>query len=180
MHTQLQIPWWAERLLLPIVFTVVGAGLGFVLSRWNATLDARGAKKAFLAAIRLELSGLQKQLEASSDELQGSRSRFQNNQGSPPHIIGTTRNTVFSSQLGKLKDLADPLLMEIIELYSDLGVLEKGIEALNNCSQEYSDANVVRQPEIRVQILSVCQALDVKLTEFLRRIRTLESKLSSS
>src|SRR5690348_11848543 len=102
---QQQIPWWADHLLLPIVFIVVGAALGFVLTWLKASLDAKAAKDAFLAAIRSELSSLRDQLAKSSDTLADSMSRFRDG-GSPPHLAGTLRTTVFSSQLLKLTSLA--------------------------------------------------------------------------
>jgi hypothetical protein len=59
--------WWAERLVIPVIFALVGAGIGFGVGQITAWLERRRTKRSFLRAIRLELMGLQEQLQASLD-----------------------------------------------------------------------------------------------------------------
>ncbi len=172
-----QIPWWLDRLTLA-AFTLVGAGIGFAADRFKDWLDARAAKHAFLKAIRLELVALREQLEASLTEVDAGRSRFAANKVSPPQFAATFRTTVFSTQLGKLSDLSDPLIMALIKFYSDIPMLERIIELLNRKSGEAFKATTgVQQTTVIVEILSMAQILREQLSGFLRQIDRLLPKL---
>lgn len=137
------------------------------------------AKRAFLKAIRLELAGLQEQLQASLREVNAGRRRFEADIGAPPQLAGTLRTTVFSTQLGKLRDVSDPLVIEIIRLYSDIPVLEQVLDLLNKQASEYSKVQGVQRQILRDQILSATQVLIESLAGFLHRIRDLLSKLQA-
>lgn len=172
------LPWWVDRLLIPVVFALVGAGIGFGVGQITNWLERRRAKRAFLRAIRLELLGLQDQLQASLDEVEASRERLQRNVAAPPHLVGTLRNTVFTSQLGRISDLSDPLIIEIIKLYSDLPVLLQIIAALNQHSAELSKDDGSAQQAQRIRaVLSIVISLSVQFNGFLARIRGLVAKL---
>lgn len=164
-------------MLLPVIFTALGAGLAFLLGRWRDSLDARAAKKAFFAAIRMELLSMRDQIDASSDTIKTSMLRFRDH-GIPPQMTGTLRTAVFSSQLNKLKDLADPLLMEIVKFYSDIPVLEQTRQTLNDCSRGYLDGSNTRQGLLFERITSVCQTLVEQLSSFRTQIEALEHKLA--
>src|SRR5207245_7770678 len=85
---------------------------------------------------------------------------FQKGVAAPPHLVGTLRNTVFTSQLGKVSDLADERIVEIVKLYSDLPVLLQIIEGLNRKSSELDKDDGSAQQAQRVRIvLSVVIAL---------------------
>lgn len=60
-----QIPWGLDHIVIPAILLVVGTGLGFGAGRINDWLDARIVKRAFLRAIRVELSTLQKHLDGT-------------------------------------------------------------------------------------------------------------------
>jgi hypothetical protein len=94
------LPWWADRLVIPAIFVLLGAGIGLGVGQIAAWLERRRTKRSFLRAIRLELMGLQEQLQASLDETEGSKERLQRNVPTIPHLVGTLRNTVFTSKTG--------------------------------------------------------------------------------
>jgi hypothetical protein len=172
------LPWWAERLVIPVVFALVGAGIGFGTGQITAWLERRRTKRSFLQAIRLELIGLREQLQASLDEVEASIERLQKNVPIPPHLVGTLRNTVFTSQLGRISDLSDPLIIEIIRLYSDLPVLLQIIGALNQHSAELSKDDGSAQQAQRIRaVLSIVIALSIQFKGFLTRIQGLAEKL---
>jgi hypothetical protein len=171
-------PWWVDRLLIPVVFALVGAGIGFGVGQITNWLERHTAKRAFLRAIRLELLGLQDQLQASLNEVEASRERLQRNVAAPPHLVGTLRNTVFASQLGRISDLSDPLIIEIIKLYSDLPVLLQIIAALNEHSAELAKDDGSAQQAQRIKgVLSIVISLAVQFNGFLARIRGRMAKL---
>ncbi len=172
------LPWWADRLVIPVIFALLGAGIGFGVGQITAWLERRRTKRTFLRAIRLELMGLQEQLEASLAEVEGSKERLQRNVAAPPHLVGTLRNTVFTSQLGRVSDLSDPLVIEIIKLYSDLPLLLQIIGALNQHTMELSKDDGSAQQSQRIRgVLSIVTALSVQFSGFLTRIRGLVARL---
>ena len=110
--------------------------------------------------------------------MEGSKERLQTGVPTPPHLVATLRNTVFTSQLGRISDLSDPLIIEIIKLYSDLPVLLQVIGALNQQSSELSKDDGSAQQAQRVRaVQSIVIALGVQLNGFLSRIRGLVTKL---
>ncbi|OLE83125.1 MAG: hypothetical protein AUG07_08890 [Acidobacteria bacterium 13_1_20CM_2_60_10] len=176
--SQQPITWWEERVLIPAVFVLLGAGVGFTSTQVNSWLERRRTKLIFLRAVRLELLGLEQQLQASLDEVERSKERLQKGVAAPPHLVGTLRNTVFTSQLGKVSDLADERIVEIVKLYSDLPVLLQIIEGLNRKSSELDKDDGSAQQAQRVRIvLSVVIALSAQLTVFITRIGELVAKL---
>src|SRR5690242_6210249 len=122
---------------------------------------------------------LDQQLQASLYYVTESKARLENNQpGRWPQLVGTLRMTVFTTQLGTLKDLSDPLLMEIIKLYSDLPILQQMIERLNVEATPPGDVGMQKLMSQQVRVLSVITALSVQLSGFLSQIHALFPKLS--
>lgn len=173
------LPWWGDRLVIPAVFALLGAAITFATGQMTARRQRRRAKRAFLQAIRLELRGLEEQLQASLKELQGSKDRLDRNVAAPPPIlVGMLRTTVFTSQLGKLSDLSDPLIYEIIKLYSDIPVLLEIIGALNQHSKDLAKDDGMAQQARRIKIVaSIVTALILQCDGFVGRIRNLIEKL---
>lgn len=135
-------------------------------------------KSAFLRAIRMELLGLGEQLKESLAEVEESKTRLQRNERASPHIVATLRNTVFNSQLVRISDLSDPLIMDIVTFYSDLPVLLQIIEAMNQKSADLSrdDGSAQQAQRIR-ELFSIVITLSIKLTGFLNRISGLVKRL---
>jgi len=135
-------PWWVGQLLIPGIFTVLGAGIGFGAGRLKDWLDAEAAKKAFLVSIGSELQGLYLQLQRSQEEVEGGKSRFTKDPAKalPPQFALALRTAIFSTQLAKLRDVSDPLVQQVILLYSDLSLLPSITDLLNQQSFEYLKA----------------------------------------
>ena len=129
------VPWWVTAIVLPAVFLLLGALIGFFGTWIRDKLDSRRAKQAFLKAIRRELESLEKQLDAAIAEIEDSKKRMVAAWHVPQFSL-TFRTTVYTSQLGKLKDVADPLLLEVVEIYSDVFALSGIVELLNRHSSE--------------------------------------------
>ena len=66
MPTVQNVPWWLDRVAVPISFTLFGALLGLMLGRLKDWLDDRKAKRTFLKATRVELSVVREHLHASA------------------------------------------------------------------------------------------------------------------
>ena len=173
-----QLPWWADHLVIPIMFVLLGAGIGFGVGQLTGWLERRRTKRAFLRAIRLELQSLQEQLQATLDELEGSKERLQRGVPAPPEIIGAIRNTVFTSQLGRISDLSDPLIIDIVKLYSDLSILTQFVEVLNRHGRELSkDDGIAQQAQRTRRVLGDVTGLSLYLHGFLQRIEKLVAQL---
>lgn len=128
---------WTKDLLVPGFFTLLGAALGFGLGEYRDELKAKRAERSFLQAVEAELGALDEQLEATLVEVRDSARRFEGG-GHPPQFAATIRNAVFTSQLGKLRSLDRPLLIEVIHFYSDLGTLAQIFESVNRLAWELS------------------------------------------
>jgi hypothetical protein len=173
------LPWWADRLLVPVVFVLLGAAITFATGQITARRERHRAKRAFLQAIRLELRGLEEQLQASLKDLQASKERLDRNVADPPpYLVGMLRTTVFTSQLGKLSDLSDPLVYEVIKLYSEIPVLLEIIEVLNQNSKELArDDGSAQQARRMKAVASIVTALILQGDGFIGKIRNLVEKL---
>lgn len=178
MEAAQQIPWWLDRFLIPVGFTLLGAVIGFAASQAKDWLDARRAKQAFLHAVGQELKALEEQLLASQKEVDEARQRYVEGSGMAPQFAATLRTTVFSSQLNKLRDLSEPIVMEVVKLYSDIGVLDRITELLNRQSTEaFKAASGYQQIAVASQIRSTLQALSGQLAAFSLRINEVRYKL---
>jgi hypothetical protein len=90
--------------------------------------------------------------------------------------LSATRSLTHS--WGRVSDLSDPLVIEIIKLYSDLPVLLQIIGALNQRSAELSKDDGSAQQAQRIRaILSIVIALSVQFNGFLTRIHGLVARL---
>lgn len=128
-------PWWVTSIVLPSVFLLLGALIGFAGTWVRDQLEARRARRAFLRAIRRELASLEGQIEQAIAELEDSMRKMEGSRHVPQFTLGF-RTTVYTSQLGKLRDIADPLLLEIVEVYSDISSLTGVVDLLNQHSVE--------------------------------------------
>lgn len=62
-------PSWVQTVAIPAFFTLLGAVLGFVTSLAKEWMNERSRKRAFLEAIKLELTSLKEQLAASHHQV---------------------------------------------------------------------------------------------------------------
>jgi hypothetical protein len=110
--------------VIPAFFTLFGAILGFFASQVRDAWNARRAKKSFLRAVGMELDALDAQLEASLREIATSEERVKA-AGTWASFAGVLRTSVFSGQIGKLRDVDDATMIEIIHFFPTLGRLSK-------------------------------------------------------
>lgn len=113
--------WWLERIVLPLIFLVVGAALGRVKD-W---LDEHKARKAFLGAIRIELSEIRGHLQGTLKDAQDTKNTFGGLHPHAYHLLPVFQTGIYSSQVGKIKDVRDTRIPEIIRFYDRLSNLER-------------------------------------------------------
>ncbi len=113
-----------DHVAVPILFTFFGALLGFGFGRLKDWLDDRKARKAFLNAIRVELSTLRGHLEGTLKDATENKDCLDKGERKVGHLATAFLTTIYSSQLAKLKDLSDPLVFEVIRFYGNLSNLQ--------------------------------------------------------
>ncbi len=176
------LPWWIDKLAIPGFFTALGAGVGWLITELREMLHARRSKRAFLRAVGLELDGLCAQLDLFDTLVDESLNRLQTG-GEPPQLAGVIRRIVFDSQLSKLRDVDDALIVEVILLYSDIGALDQVVAKLNQQGGELaklkSDVTMsaVYIEQARSRVRSALLVLKEENGKYLKRITTLREKL---
>src|SRR5260370_10241140 len=107
-----QVPWWLDRtIMLPILYTLFGACLGFAASRLKDWLDERKARKSFLAAVRRELATISEHLKGTLKNATECNEGLDKGQHQVLHLATTFQTAIYTSQIGKLKSVSDPLLI---------------------------------------------------------------------
>lgn len=127
-------PWWVPAAYI-FLGALIGAVVGFAADRVKAWFDARKTKKAFLQAIGMELPRLQEQLKGLIEMLSNSQQACRSF-GSPHEFAVSLKTNVFDSQLAHIKDLSDPLLFDIVHLYSEVAAIPTLIQVLNERSRD--------------------------------------------
>ena len=176
---------WLREFAVPAFFTLFGAALGFLasylLEKQKAKREEQNAKQAkdsFLRAIRMELDALGDQLDASLYEVKASTERAKSGIG--PQIAATLRTSVFTTQLGKVRDVADPLMIQVIHYYSDLATLQEIIEGVNNLGAEFNRAEAGPRLGAQNRLLSGLRVLEEKIAGFGQRLAKLKTQLPSA
>jgi hypothetical protein len=170
---------WLREFVVPVLFTLLGGALGFVTSQLRDELKERRAKKSFLRAIGMELDTLSVQLSNSLETVKESIKKISDGANTGPALAAAWRTSVFTAQVGNLRDLADPLLIEVLHFYSDLASLDQVVEKVNVLGAEFDHANVVSgaKDSLRPRLLSRLRGLGVKVSDLDERIRNLRTKL---
>ena len=170
---------WLQGFVIPVLFTFFGAALGFVASQIRDELKAKRAKKSFLRAIRMELDALDDQLHATLGALNVSWPEVTSGDSPAPYFAGTLRTSVFTSQLGKVRDVDDPLIITVVHFYSDLGGLQQIVDNINDEGVEYNRAHIpiVEKESIRPRIMSGLLVLHGQILAFGKRLEGLRAKL---
>jgi hypothetical protein len=186
MFIETETPFsWLREVLVPAIFVLIGSVLGFFATLLTDNrkakrddLKAKRAKESFLRAIGMELDALGNQLDSSLYEVKDSARRVGSG-GVGPNFAAALRTSVFTHQIGSVRDVDDPLMIEVIHFYSDLGTLEQIFEGVNNHSAEYN-----RFPQgsddramFRSRITSGLTVLQEQISGFGRRLRALRAKL---
>ncbi len=101
-----QVPWWLDRtIMLPILYTLFGAGLGFAASRLKDWLDERKARKSFLAAVRVELATISEHLDGTLKDATACKEALDKGEQQVLHLATTFQTAIYTSQIGKLKSV---------------------------------------------------------------------------
>ena len=171
------VPWFCEKIVLPSAFIILDALIGFMstsIRDWN---EAHRAKKAFLRAIRRELVSIDKQLSTAIEEVKSANKRLLDDKQLPGFTL-SFRTVVYSSQLSKLRDLDDPVLLDIVGFYSDLNALD-GIVALLN--ENSKDAENRRPPKLgdSIEVANQSAAFHTALAKTGSACRILLERISS-
>jgi hypothetical protein len=170
---------WLREFAVPAFFTLFGAALGYIATLIRDERKAKRDKQAFLRAVGMELDALSNQLDASLYEVKGSTDRV--NGGSPtgPQFAAALRTAVFTSQVAKLRDVDDPLLISVVHYYSDLGTLQHILEMVNDLSAEFTRADAFsgQKESVRPRLLSTLIELQNQISIFGKRLRELRAKL---
>jgi hypothetical protein len=169
---------WAREFAIPALFTFLGAVIGFLSSQLRDSWEARRNKKTFARAIGMELDALGTQLDDTLNEVRDSAARV-DARGTGPQFAYSFRTAVFTSQLGKLRDVDDPLMIRIVHFYSDLGTLQHILESTNDLSAECSRTPELRgeRDAVRSRLSSSLTVLQREITGFAKRLKALRSKL---
>jgi hypothetical protein len=104
-------------------------------------LQSHRSKKAFLEAIAIEVGALKTALEQTGQTAVDLEKRLMES-GHAPQLGVLWVTTVFDTQLGKLRDVADDLLLQTIETYAMVGLIERNIAAVNQDSRDYVSAKL--------------------------------------
>jgi hypothetical protein len=99
-------------------------------------LQSRRSKKAFLEAIAIEVGALKTALEQTGQTAAVLEKRLRDS-GHPPQLGLLWVTAVFDTQLGKLRDVADDLLLQTIETYAMVGRTKGIVAAVNEDSRIY-------------------------------------------
>jgi hypothetical protein len=174
MQTEPSFSW-----LRPAFFTLFGAALGFVASQVRDWWKAKRDKRAFLRAVGMELDALGAQLDGSLPDVKGAKERVEGKGRTGPQFALALRTSVFATQIGKLSDVDDPLLIDIVHFYSDLGTLERIIESVNETSVEYTRAEAFHgeKDNVRPRLVSSLIEFQNQISIFSKRLRQLRAKL---
>jgi hypothetical protein len=142
--------------------------------------EAGRVTPAFLCAVGMELDALAQQIKSLKKDV-SSRPPLAIGVLSPQHTL-VLRTTVFSSQLGKLKQVDDPLVLDVIHFYSDLGALEQAVKDTNAASGPYNVSlphDGTRGKTLPV-LAAALEALTKQIETTLARLDELRAKLPAA
>src|SRR5437879_8028850 len=159
---------WLREFAVPVFFTLFGAALGYIATLIRDERKARRDKQAFLRAVGMELDALSDQLDASLYEVKGSTDRVGGGSATGPQFAAALRTAVFTSQVAKLRDVDDPLLISVVHYYSDLGTLQHILEMVNDLGAEFTRADGFsgQKETVRPRLLSTLIELQNQISIF--------------
>jgi hypothetical protein len=121
-----QIACWLDRVATPAILVLFGAGVGFGSGRINDWCNARKAKKAFLKAIHFELTTLRQHLAGTlKDATEARDDLLQKGIRKALYLATSFQTGVYTCQVGKLRHVFDPLVLEVIRFYDQISNLER-------------------------------------------------------
>jgi hypothetical protein len=144
-------------------------------------IQAKRAKQSFLRAIGMELDALRDQLDASAIEVKSAEARVRDN-GQLPQFTYSLRTGVYTTQIGKLRDVDDCLVLAVIHFYSDFGIVGQMFQSVNDLGAEYNRAEgfLGQKSHIRTLVISTLTELLNQFAGFGKRLRELRAKLPTA
>jgi hypothetical protein len=147
-------------------------------------IQAAQAKQYFLIAVGMELDKLGGQLDASLHTVKQIAAEILGGRNTGPNFADVgLRTSVFSTQVGKLRNVADPLLIDLIHFYSDLATLESIFRRVNDLGAEFNRVAAPgpsgREEAIRPHLNSALTVLQEQIEVFGSRLWKLRAKLPS-
>lgn len=177
MHSQPS--WWVSNLAIPAFFTGLGATVGFFVGEIKEWLQSRRSKKAFLAAIAIEVAALKTAIEHTGQQAEVFARKLQES-GHAPQVGLLWVTTVFDTQLGKLRDVADDLVLQTIETYALVERTEQIAAAVNEDSRDYVSAKAGNEKtEAQARLKSSLLVLRDESASAVPKIQALIEKLPS-
>jgi len=156
---------------MPTFFIFIGAAVGFISGRLKDRLDARIVKQAFTRAIRVELTNLRQHLEGTLKDAAEVMDLLQKGARKALHLSTTFQIGVYTSQLGKLRDVSDPVVLEIIRFYDQLSNLERVKNHAAARSRELTVLTTSKEDAEREQPIALDYASS--LEEVIKRVNQL-------
>lgn len=171
---------WLKELGLPTFFTLLGASIAFASSQYRDSLRARKSKQFFVAAVRTELDGLEEQLKSMVADTRSSSAELKEG-GIGPVFVSSLRTGGYATQIGKLRDVDDILILNVIHFYSDLSLLEPIIERVNEMSSNYNRASgAAERNDTRRQLLASIQFTKEHCESSILELQKLRSELTKT
>ncbi len=173
---------WLREFVVPVFFTLFGVALGYIATLMRDERKARRDKQSFLCPVGMELDALSDQLDASLYEVKGSTDRVMGGGATGPQFAAALRTAVFTTQVAKLRDVDDPLLISVVHFYSDLGTLQHILEMVNDLGAEFTRADAFsgEKENARPRLLSALIELQKQISIFGNRLRALRDRLPST
>jgi hypothetical protein len=173
---------WVHDVAIPIIFTLFGTGLGVLVAEFRDWLKAKRDKDAFLKAVGMELDALSRQLEDWSRAVKESLQNVRDGAQTGPQFGAVLQTTVFSSQLGKLRDVNDRLLADVILFYSELGIVDQAMKVTNETGAEFTRAEIFQgtQESVRGRLASTLRVTDERILIASGKLKKLRVKLPPS
>ena len=178
-----QIPWLLDHVAVPAIFVFLGTALGFAAGQGKDYLDSRRVKKAFLKAIRVELSTLRQHLAGTLKDATEAREDLREKGVRKALYLATSFQTgVYTCQLGKLRDVFDPLVLEVIRFYDQLSNLERVKNHITRRSFELaalteSTVDKQKEPPLAQDYISSLEEAIKRINKLLLESASLMNKL---
>lgn len=178
-----QISWLLDHVAVPAIFLFLGTALGVAAGQVKDYLDSRRVKQAFLRAIYVELSTLHTHLEGTlKDVIEVRDCLLQKGVRKALHLSTAFQTGVYTSQLGRLRDVSDSLVLEIIRLYDQLSNLEIVKSRVTARSFELavltgSNEDIEKESPIAFDYASSLEEVQRRINRLIPAVKSLLNKL---
>lgn len=151
-----------------MAYAFFGACLGFAFARLTNWLDERKARNRFFEAVHAELATLNDHLKGTLKDATEAKEQFDRGDQRLLYLATTFQRGVYDSQISKLKTVAEPLVIEVVQFYDKLSNLERVKSHLTSVAFELT--GLQGDDERAVQLAA---KYDSALKEIIKRINEL-------